>query len=72
MIFLTAVLAGAIAGVSGFGLGSLLTPVLMLSMPAAEAVALLALPHAWVTAVRWLRLRRKMLGSAPSRWMCLE
>ena len=57
MIFLTAVLAGAIAGVSGFGLGSLLTPVLMLSMPAAEAVAILALPHAWVTAVRWLKLR---------------
>ena len=53
-----AILAGAIAGVSGFGLGSLLTPVLMLSMPAAEAVAVLALPHAWVTAVRWLRLRR--------------
>ena len=59
-ILLTAVLAGAIAGVSGFGLGSLLTPVLMLSMPAAEAVAVLALPHAWVTAVRWLRLRSEI------------
>ncbi|HEX5215765.1 MAG TPA: sulfite exporter TauE/SafE family protein [Vicinamibacterales bacterium] len=55
-----AVLAGAIAGVSGFGIGSLLTPALMFSMPAAEAVAILALPHAWVTTVRWLKLRREI------------
>ena len=32
-----AVVAGAIAAVSGFGIGSILTPVLMLSMPTAEA-----------------------------------
>ncbi|HET9369123.1 MAG TPA: sulfite exporter TauE/SafE family protein [Vicinamibacterales bacterium] len=54
----TAVLAGAIAAVSGFGVGSLLTPVLMLSMPTTEAVAVLAIPHAVVTAVRLWRLRR--------------
>jgi uncharacterized membrane protein YfcA len=53
-----AVLAGAIAAVSGFGVGSLLTPVLMLSMPTAEAVAVLAIPHAIVTAVRLWRLQR--------------
>jgi uncharacterized membrane protein YfcA len=60
LLLAVAGLAGAIAGVSGFGLGSLLTPVLMLSMPAAEAVAILALPHAWVTAVRWLKLRSEI------------
>jgi len=52
-----AVLAGAIAAVSGFGIGSLLTPLLMLSMPTAHAVAVLAIPHALATTIRWLRLR---------------
>jgi uncharacterized protein len=54
---LVAVAAGSIAAVSGFGIGSLLTPVLMISMPTAEAVAVLAIPHAIATAVRWVRLR---------------
>jgi hypothetical protein len=53
----TAVLAGAVAAVSGFGIGSLLTPVLMLSMPAAHAVAVVAIPHALATTIRWIRLR---------------
>jgi uncharacterized protein len=57
LIGTAAVLAGAIAAVSGFGIGSLLTPLLMLSMPAAHAVAVLAIPHAWATLIRWLRLR---------------
>jgi uncharacterized membrane protein YfcA len=43
------VLAGAVAAVSGFGIGSLLTPLLMLSMPTAHAVAVLAIPHAWAS-----------------------
>jgi uncharacterized membrane protein YfcA len=55
---MAAVLAGAIAAVSGFGIGSLLTPVLMLSMPTAHAVAVLAIPHALATAIRWVRVRR--------------
>jgi uncharacterized membrane protein YfcA len=52
-----AVLAGAIAAVSGFGIGSLLTPLMMLAMPIADAVAVLAIPHALATTIRWLRLR---------------
>jgi uncharacterized protein len=52
-----AVLAGAIAAVSGFGIGSVLTPLLLLWMPTAHAVAILAIPHAIATAIRWLRLR---------------
>jgi uncharacterized protein len=51
------VLAGAVAAVSGFGIGSLLTPVLMLSLPAAYAVAVVAIPHALATTIRWIRLR---------------
>ncbi len=58
------VLAGAVASVSGFGIGSLLTPVLMLllGMPAASAVAVLAVPHALATALRFGKLRRDVHG----------
>jgi hypothetical protein len=58
VVLVVAVVAGAVAAVSGFGIGSLLTPVLMLSMPTAHAVAVLAIPHALATLIRWLRLRR--------------
>lgn len=53
-----AIVAGAIAAVSGFGIGSFLTPVLMLSLPASEAIVIVAIPHACATALRWSRLRR--------------
>ncbi len=60
MVGVAAVVAGAIAAVSGFGIGSLLTPVLMLSMPVAHAIAVLAIPHAWATTLRWMRLRSEV------------
>jgi len=53
---LAAVAAGAIAAVSGFGIGSLLTPILLLSFTARDAVALVSLPHAVASAVRVGRL----------------
>src|SRR5689334_24740741 len=58
--FAASVLAGAIAAVSGFGIGSLLTPLLVLAipLPTAQAVAVLAVPHALATAIRFSRLRR--------------
>ena len=52
-----AIAAGAVAAVSGFGIGSLLTPLLLLSMSTAHAVAIVAIPHAVATFIRWLRLR---------------
>jgi len=57
LIALAAVAAGAVAAVSGFGLGSILTPLLMLSFPTSSAVAIVAIPHAVATTVRWWRLR---------------
>jgi len=57
-VALGAVLAGAVAAVSGFGIGSLLTPLLLLWMPAREAVAVVSIPHAVATTVRWIRLRQ--------------
>jgi len=54
---LVAVAAGAVAALSGFGIGSLLTPFLLVSFPMAEAVAIVAVPHVAATAVRFWRLR---------------
>jgi uncharacterized membrane protein YfcA len=55
-----AIVAGAVAAVSGFGIGSLLTPLLLLSMSTAHAVAILAIPHALATSIRWTRLRAEV------------
>jgi uncharacterized membrane protein YfcA len=54
---LLAVAGGGVAAVSGFGIGSLLTPFLLIAFPAAEAVAIVSVPHAVATTVRLWRLR---------------
>jgi len=54
---LVAVLAGAVASVAGFGIGSLLTPVLAWRIGAKLAVAVVALPHVAGTALRFWMLR---------------
>jgi uncharacterized protein len=62
IVGLAAIAAGAVAAVSGFGLGSILTPLLMLSFPTSSAVAIVAVPHAVATTVRWWRLRGDVDG----------
>ena len=52
-----AFVAGAIASVVGFGIGSLLTPVLALDVETKLAVAAVSIPHLAGTAVRFWRLR---------------
>ena len=55
LVLAASLLAGAIASVTGFGIGSLLTPVLALSMDTRLAVAAVSIPHVVGTAVRfWL------------------
>jgi uncharacterized protein len=54
---LLAVVAGAVAAVSGFGIGSLLTPALTASLGTKIAVAVVAVPHAVATAVRLWSMR---------------
>lgn len=56
-LFLVALVAGGVASVTGFGIGSLVTPVLMLRYPAGVAIAMVAIPHALGTALRFWRLR---------------
>jgi uncharacterized protein len=56
-VFMVALLAGAIAGISGFGIGSLLTPLFALHMDTKLAVAAVSLPHLVATASRFLSLK---------------
>lgn len=56
-VFAVAVLGGGTAAVAGFGIGSLLTPLLAASFGTGTAVAAVAIPHAAATALRCWRLR---------------
>jgi uncharacterized membrane protein YfcA len=53
-----AVLAGAVASVSGFGIGSLLTPVLAVRVGTKLAVAAVSVPHLAATALRLWMMRQ--------------
>lgn len=57
LVLVVAVVAGAIAAVTGFGIGSLLTPVLALQMDTRLAVAVVSIPHVVGTALRFALLR---------------
>lgn len=56
-ILFTGILAGAVAAVAGFGIGSLLTPVLAPILGVRLAVAAISIPHAVGTVLRLWRLR---------------
>lgn len=62
-----AILAGAVAAVTGFGIGSILTPLVSLQTGAKIAIAAVSIPHFAATLLRFLILRRhldrKVLGS---------
>ncbi len=55
-VFAIGVLSGGTAAVVGFGIGSLLTPLLTLRLSTDLAVAAVALPHLLATALRFVRL----------------
>jgi uncharacterized protein len=58
LVALVGVLAGAIAALSGFGIGSLLTPVFALQLDTKLAVAAVSIPHLIGTALRFSRMRK--------------
>jgi uncharacterized membrane protein YfcA len=58
LLVAVSLIAGAVAAVSGFGIGSLLTPVLALQVGTKLAVAAIAIPHAIGTALRFWLLRQ--------------
>src|SRR5205814_5028080 len=53
ILLVSAVLAGAIAAVTGFGTGSLMTPVLALQVDTRLAVAAVSIPHLIGTSLRF-------------------
>ncbi len=57
ILALVALIAGAVAAVTGFGVGSLLTPALAVQTGAKVAVAATAIPHFVGTAQRYWKLR---------------
>lgn len=57
LVGIVSVIAGATAGVAGFGIGSLLTPLIAIQYGGVRAVAAVVIPHAAATALRAWRLR---------------
>ncbi|HKD78462.1 MAG TPA: sulfite exporter TauE/SafE family protein [Candidatus Angelobacter sp.] len=60
LLFLAAIVAGAIASLAGFGIGSILTPILALSVGTKQAVVAVSIPHLIATAIRFWALRRSI------------
>jgi uncharacterized protein len=58
LIAVVGFLAGAIASVSGFGIGSLLTPVLAVKAGTKVAVAAVSVPRLTATALRFWLMRK--------------
>jgi uncharacterized membrane protein YfcA len=59
-VFTVAVLSGGTAAVTGFGIGSLLTPLFAGQFDITTSVAAVAIPHLAATAVRCWRMRRSI------------
>ncbi len=58
LLILAGIGAGAIAAISGFGIGSILTPLLAMWIGTKLAVAVVSIPHFLGTALRFAVLRR--------------
>lgn len=56
-IFGTSLIAGGVASITGFGIGSLVTPVLSISIGTKLAVAVVSIPHLIATGIRFWMLR---------------
>src|ERR1041385_6738420 len=57
VLFVAAAIAGGIATITGFGIGSVLTPLLATSVGTRLAVAAISIPHFFATVLRFWRLR---------------
>jgi uncharacterized membrane protein YfcA len=60
LLFFAAVLGGAIASLAGFGIGSILTPFLALSVGTKQAVVAVSIPHLVATSIRFWNLRHRI------------
>jgi len=60
LIVIVGIIAGIVASISGFGIGSLLTPLFNERMETKIAIAAVAIPHFFGTSLRLLLLRKKI------------
>lgn len=58
LITVAAIIAGAVASIAGFGVGSILTPLLAIRVGTKLAVAAVSVPHLIATALRFALIRR--------------
>jgi len=58
ILFVASIASGVIAAISGFGIGSVLTPVVSTNLDTKLAVAIVSIPHFIGTLVRFIRLRQ--------------
>ena len=58
IVLIAAAFGGAVASIAGFGIGSLLTPAIAATTGTKLAVALVSIPHAIGTSIRFWRFRR--------------
>lgn len=72
VVFLVGALSGATASVLGFGIGSMLTPLLSAWLGASVAVAAVSIPHAVATGFRLWRLRAHVVRDVLVRFGLLS
>jgi hypothetical protein len=60
IFFCISFVAGAVASIAGFGIGSILTPFLATRLSTKIAVAVVSIPHLFATSIRLFRLRRSL------------
>jgi uncharacterized membrane protein YfcA len=60
LIFAASVAAGVIAAISGFGIGSVLTPLVSIHTDTKLAIAIVSIPHLIGTLLRFVTLRTKI------------
>lgn len=58
ILLIVSIIAGSVASISGFGIGSLLTPLLILKLDAKIAIAVVSVPHLIATSLRFWMLRQ--------------
>jgi len=61
-VLLVGTAAGAVAAISGFGIGSLLTPLLAVHYGEKLAVAIVSVPHLIGTVARFVGLRKQVIS----------
>ena len=60
LVLVAALIAGAIASIAGFGIGSILTPLLAVFLGTKAAVAVVSLPNLLATALRFSLIRQHL------------